>query len=487
MGISQGVAHSAKRGKNQPGGVGIRQAATSPKVIDVSLEIESAPLRPFHIKLGLLISLILLFDGYDLYNAAYIVHYVASAWQLSAQQIGALLSSGLAGFAAGSTISGFFADRFGRRTVLLSGCWTSSAMSLAIACFAHDLHSYIVLRFVMGLSLGFLMPVAITYINEIAPSRASNLFTAWFFSLGWLGGASSAGLVAAWLAPRYGWESLYFAGAVMLPVTALLHRLPESPHYLASRSRWASLTTLLTKIQPDRATTYASGQFSSRRKEKSTSFRHLLSRTYMTRSICFWSAGMLSLFSAYSLSTWLPTIIVARGGKLSASFAYGSLLAVCAVGGGLLTAAIADRIGDRRRVIASSFVLGTIAIGALARAQTPLSTVVAVAAAGAFVVGSQIVLNNLVASSYPTEIRGTGVGVFLGIARIGAMLGPVVAGITRQLSGSYDLVFSIVAGTVLLTAILVYGAPRTSSVDEKSKGETDEIGSDPGADKGYRH
>ncbi|WP_322060122.1 MFS transporter [Paraburkholderia sp. J63] len=487
MSISPSAAHPAKQRKNHPGGVGIRQAATSEKIIDVSHEIESAPLRPFHIKLGLLISLILLFDGYDLYNTAYIVHYVAADWRLNAQQIGALLSSGLAGFAAGSTISGFFADRFGRRTALLLGCWTSSAMSLAIACFARDLHSYIVLRFVMGLSLGLLMPVAITYINEIAPSRASNLFTAWFFSLGWLGGASAAGLVAAWLAPRYGWESLYFAGALMLPVSVWLHRLPESPHFLASRSRWAALATLLTNIQPERATTYASAQFSSPRKEKSASFRLLLSRTYMARTICFWGAGMLSLFSAYSLSTWLPTIILARGEKLSASFAYGSLLAACAVGGGLLTAAVADRIGDRRRVIASSFVLGTIAIGALARAHTPLSTVVAVAAAGAFVVGSQIVLNNLVASSYPTEIRGTGVGMFLGIGRIGAMLGPVVAGITRQLSGSYDLVFGIVAVAVLLTAILIYGSPRTSSSGERSKDATEEIESETHADEDDRY
>ena len=67
--------------------------------IDVRQELEEARLGRFHIRLGILISLILLFDGYDLYNSAYIVHYVTGPWGLSPVRIGVMLSSGLAGFA----------------------------------------------------------------------------------------------------------------------------------------------------------------------------------------------------------------------------------------------------------------------------------------------------------------------------------------------------------------------------------------------------
>jgi len=91
--------------------------------IDVRQELEDAPLGGFHVRLGILISLILLFDGYDLYNSAYIVHYVAGPWGLSPTRIGIMLSSGLAGFAAGSAVSGLLGDRFGRRSILLLGCW----------------------------------------------------------------------------------------------------------------------------------------------------------------------------------------------------------------------------------------------------------------------------------------------------------------------------------------------------------------------------
>ncbi|NIF40822.1 MFS transporter [Burkholderia sp. Tr-862] len=423
------------------------------------------PLGRFHIRLGLLISLILLFDGYDLYNAAYIVHDVAASWQLTRTDMGFLLSSGLAGFAIGSTASGFLSDRFGRRTVLLLGCWASGVMSLAIALTAHNLASYIPLRITMGIALGLLMPVAVTYVNEVTPTRVANLFTTWFFSLGWLAGASSAGFIAAWLLPHYGWQCLYYVGALMLPVSVIFHLLPESPHFLASRSRWDELKTLLSKIRPEHASRYASlnpiPPAASPRRSLSLSL--LLSSEYLPRSICYWFAGAFSLFSAYGLSAWLPTIMLQRGENLSASFAYGSLLAAAAAVGGLITAVIADALRDRRSVISVSYVLGAIAIVALANVKGHLWLGAAVASAGMFVVGSQIMLNNIVATSYPTEMRGTAVGVFLGVSRLGAMLGPSVAGMIQQWSGGYDVMFVTVGGTILATAALVFGAaPGTS-------------------------
>jgi AAHS family 4-hydroxybenzoate transporter-like MFS transporter len=425
--------------------------------IDVRQEVEEASLGGFHVRLGILISLILLFDGYDLYNSAYIVHYVAGPWNLSQVRIGIMLSSGLAGFAAGSAVSGLLGDRFGRRKILLLGCWGSGVMSLAIALFAHDLMSYIVLRVVMGLALGLLMPLAVTYINEIAPTRSSNVFTTVFFSLGWVSGSSSAGLIAAWLTPHYGWESLYYVGGIALVFALAIQMwLPESPRFLANRGRWDEVRSLLYKLRPERAAAYDAGQFAT---GSALSHRSplglLLSHDYRLRTLGFWAAGALSLFSAYGLSGWLPTIMLKRGENLSSSFAYGSLFAGMAVAGGLIAGFIADRVGDRRRVIAMSYLLGAAMVALLAWATDRTTTLLAVAGAGAFVVGTQIVLNNLVAATYPTEMRGTGVGLFLGLSRIGAMLGPAVAGLLQQWSGGPGTMFAAIGIALLTTAALV--------------------------------
>ena len=176
-------------------------APSSPVRIDLLETLQAAPLGAFHLLLAVLLALILWFDGYDLYNAAYIVHDVAPLWHLSPSQVGLMLSCGLAGFAVGSAVSGLFGDRLGRRRVLLAGVWGAGVMSLAIGVFANDLGTFIGLRLVMGVSLGLLMPIAITYINEIAPKRVANVFTIGFFSLGWIGGATCSGFIAAWLSP----------------------------------------------------------------------------------------------------------------------------------------------------------------------------------------------------------------------------------------------------------------------------------------------
>ena len=52
----------------------------------------------------------------------------------------------------------------------------------------------------------------------------------------------------------------------------------------------------------------------------------------------------------------------------------------------------------------------------------------AAALAGAFVIGCQGVLYAFGSIVYPTEVRGTGVGVASAVGRIGAMLGPAIAG-----------------------------------------------------------
>lgn len=435
-------------------------------MLDVKQELEDAPLGAFHIRLGILISLILLFDGYDLYNSAYIVHYVAGPWGLSPSRIGVMLSSGLFGFAAGSAVSGLLGDRFGRRRILLLGCWGSGIMSLAIALGAHSLVSYVLLRVIMGLALGLLMPLAITYINEIAPARASNVFTVGFFSLGWVAGSSSAGMIAAWLTPHHGWQSLYYVGGIALAIALLVQwLLPESPRFLASRARWPEVRVLLAKFRPERASLYETAELNAPTNvQPGHPLRQLLARGYRVKSVSYWCAGALSLFAAYGLSGWLPTIMLKRGENLSASFAYGSLLAGMAVAGGLFAGFIADRVGDRRRVVALTYVLGAISVALLACSRDQTLTIVAVAGAGAFVIGSQIVLNNLVAATYPTEIRGTGVGIFLGLSRVGAMLGPSVSGVLQQWSGSADIMFVTIGVALLMTATLVYTvAPRKTA------------------------
>ncbi len=434
--------------------------------IDVRDALQSAPLGAFHYWLATLLALILLFDGFDLYNAAYIVHDVTALWHLSPSQIGVLLSCGLAGFAAGSAVSGPFSDRVGRRRVLLTGIWLSGLMSLAIALFAHDLRTFIALRFLMGISLGLLMPVAVTYINEIAPRRSANVFTIVFFSCGWIGGATASGFIAAWLIPQHGWQSMYYVGALSVVLAlALQFVLPESVSFLASRGRQSEVRAQLTRLWPARASEFANATFTSPDAGvKAGSIAALFSSEFRRQTICLWAMGALSLFSSYGLSGWLPTIMLKRGENLSTSFAYGSLLVFASAFGSLLTGVVADRIGNRRLAMSLAWLCGAAAIGVLATITGGSVTFVGIVVAGMFVIGTQTVLNNLVAVSYPTEIRSTGVGLYLGIARVGAMCGPAIAGVLQQATGGAGMMFFVLGAALVTAALLVFLVARPENL-----------------------
>ena len=89
--------------------------------VDIHEELAGAAVTPLHKALGVLITLITLFDGYDTFNPAYVIHYVMQPWGLQPSQAGLLVSSGLIGFLFGAMGHGMVADRYGRRNTLLAG------------------------------------------------------------------------------------------------------------------------------------------------------------------------------------------------------------------------------------------------------------------------------------------------------------------------------------------------------------------------------
>ena len=80
--------------------------------LDVHEELSGAAVGRSHRILGALITLITMFDGYDTFNPAYVIHYVMQPWGLVPSQAGLLVSSGLMGFLVAAVCHGMVADRF---------------------------------------------------------------------------------------------------------------------------------------------------------------------------------------------------------------------------------------------------------------------------------------------------------------------------------------------------------------------------------------
>ncbi|HSZ95143.1 MAG TPA: MFS transporter, partial [Bradyrhizobium sp.] len=416
-------------------------------------------------------TLITLFDGYDTFNPAYVIHYVMQPWGLQPSQAGLLVSSGLIGFLFGAMGHGMIADRYGRRNTLLAGLWIINVMTLLTAMFATDFASFCGLRFLTGLGLGVLLPLGTTYINELAPQRISNSFSLWGVTFGWSLGGVVAGLVGVFLTPTYGWQILYFAGTMSIPLTLVVHAvLPESPKFLAARGRVVELRALMSRLRPERRAAYENAEFRTTEHTVSqNTIAALLAPRYRRVSLTIWLTAFLTLFAIFGLTGWIPTVMIKRGETFAASFGFGALLQAMSFFGGLALATLADRgFAATPRLLGAWWAIGGLAVGALVFVNGHGFNIAVVAIAGFCVIGAQHVLNNFTANSYETGLRASGVGMELGVGRVGAILGPYVIGLLQQATGGPDAVFWAISGAAIVAAAVISSLAMVGKAAQQS-------------------
>jgi AAHS family 4-hydroxybenzoate transporter-like MFS transporter len=431
-------------------------------VIDVHEELANAKVSGFHVRLGLIMGLLTLFDGYDTFNPAYVIHYVAGPWGLKGGQAGLLISSGLVGFLVGAAVHGIVADRFGRRGTLLGGLWLTSVFTLLTAVFADSFVSFCALRLCTGLGLGVLLPLATTFINELAPRRVANSFALWGVALGWALGGTIAGLVGVFATPAFGWKALYWIGSLSFLLLPFMHAfLPESPKFLVLRNRGDEIKALLGRLRPDRAAVYASADIAvARSGHSSNPLAVLLAANYRRTTLAIWASAFLSLFCVFGLTGWIPTVMMQRGETFSASFGFGAVMQIMSFVGALALGHLIDRFGRSRGLLALWWAIGGAAVLLLVALNTHLVNVTAVALAGFCIIGAQFVLNNFTAASYETAVRATAVGMELAIARVGAILGPLVAGLLQQTYQSPTAMFALIGFAAIAAGSIILFAER---------------------------
>jgi len=430
--------------------------------INVRAEIESAPIGKFHWFFGVLLGIVMFFDGYDLFNAAYVIPLVRTTWQPSSSMIGIMLSSGIAGLTIGSVLQGLLADRIGRRRVMLIALWVLTASNALLAFAVDSPVSFTVCRLILGMSLGMITPLVITYINELAPKKVANIYTTLVFIVGFSLGGIFAGIIGIALGQRYGWEWIYVVGVLCLVVSIAAQAwFPESIRYLALRGDTERVRQLLSRLRPERSGAYAAAEFEMPRpSSQAASVTVLLSPVYRRRTLISWVAGFLGLFCVHGLTGWLPTLVIQKGAGISSGFAYGSLVMVAALFGALACAWLADRINSRAISMAVGYVFAGVAMICLGMYSNQWVIIGLVAATGFFLFGAQAVMNNFQAMSYQTEVRGTGVGVAIALNRVGGILGPFLIGVLHSIHPAPKYTFFALAAALFLAAVTVSFARR---------------------------
>jgi AAHS family 4-hydroxybenzoate transporter-like MFS transporter len=164
----------------------------------------------------------------------------------------------------------------------------------------------------------------------------------------------------------------------------------------------------------------------------------------------------MNLLNVFLLASWLPTVMRAAGYSTSTAVLVGTTLQVGAVIGTIVLGWLIERLGFIP-VLSTCFIVACMNVALIGKPGLSLFLLFAVVfIAGWCITGAQPGVNALSATYYPTNLRSTGIGWGLGIGRIGAIAGPVLAGEMIRLKWSSQELFLAAAIPALISALVVF-------------------------------
>jgi predicted MFS family arabinose efflux permease len=160
--------------------------------------------------------------------------------------------------------------------------------------------------------------------------------------------------------------------------------------------------------------------------------------------------------TCYFLLSWTPKVLTDLGFSTSVGISGSLLINIGGTVGCILFGLYANQLGVRRLAVA--FMLGlsamTIIFGSLP-ADT-LILLVAALALGFFLHTSITVLYVVVPTIFPAAVRATGTGFSMSIGRVGAVMGPLVAGWLMAGGFQRPVYFAALALPMLLAVASLY-------------------------------
>lgn len=398
-------------------------------------------------------------DGFDVLVVAFTASAISADWSLSGAQLGVLLSAGLFGMAGGSLFLAPWADRFGRRVIILF-CLTLITLGMLLSAAAQNMVQLAALRVFTGVGIGGML----ASIGVITSEYSSNKWRSTNISLqatGYPVGATIGGSIAAVLIANYGWRAAFLFGAIIsaLMFPAVLRYLPESMDFLLARRPAGALervNELLRRMghaqmaqlpQMPELLPVTAGQ------EPRNPLRGLFAGPAKRSTVLIWSSFFLLMFSFYFIMSWTPRLLVSAGLSAQQGITGGVLLNLGGIAGGSLFAWLASRFALRRLTYAYLGITAVCAVifGFIA---TELTTAFVIALAiGIFLFGSMAGLYSLAPVLYPANTRTTGMGWAIGIGRIGAILSPMIAGLLVDAGWTTSYLYAAFA-LPLLAAVL---------------------------------
>ena len=432
--------------------------------MSISQRLDQLPSTPMLRKVIIISGLGLMFDAMDQGMVSGVIASIGLDWDLDSMQRGFLGSSGVLGMMLGALVSGFAADRWGRRTVVLVTLLIFSLGS-ALCGLAPNYEMLLVARFITGIGLGGELPVITTLVSEFSSlkNRGRNVvLVESFWAWGWI----LAALVAYLAIPLYGWRIAFFIGAVpALFAAAIRFLIPESPRFLEQKGKLNEAEKIVRSMEmsagiteenlPPKAPVLKMEE--QKRQTTFESFAALWSKDFRKSTFVLWVLWFGVNLGYYGFVLWTPSFLHAQGYELVRSFEFTLIMSLAQVPGYLTAAYLIEKIG--RKPVLTVFLLGT---AGAAWFFGQADSLPAVLASGCFLyffaLGTWGCVYSYTPELYPTINRGMGAGTASAVGRVGAFIAPLIVPFVYGYFGAengFEIVFLILTAVFVVVALVI--------------------------------
>lgn len=407
-------------------------------------------------------------DGFDIALYGIALPEMLGTYEITPAEAGAIGSYTMIGMMVGTFLLGSLGDILGKKKVLII-CLVVIGIFNFLAGFAPNETIFIIFRFIAAVCMGGLMPAVISLMSEYSPLKNRAMIVALMYT-GYSLGTIAASLFGIFALEYLNWRFLFWISILTLIVTPfLVKQFPESTTYHVKKGNHHEISKILNKIT--RSDTYSSADVfyldDVSHETKGVPFYKLFNNHRALSTVMLWLAVIGTLMMIAGLANWLPNIMQESGFGVSSSLIFTMILALGQIAGTVIGGAMVDRIGHRNVLLTLLFT-GTICFVALSFTNIAALLYILIAVAGACTAGTQNLINPYITMFYPTDIRGTGLSIAVGVGRIGSVMGPLVIGMIFMTNLEPQMAFLGFAIPSLLSAFaLLFVKEKNGSIIQK--------------------
>lgn len=449
----------------------IASLSDQPKFRELESALNKVGVTSAHKTILFLVVIGALFDSFEQNTIGVAGPLLRQQWGLTNVDIGLLNTITFGSAAIGRLLTGYIADRYGRRVMLGIDLLLFTIGSL-ICAFAPSFGVLCIARGIVGFGLGGEISIAVTMLAEFCSSKFRGTAVG-CVNIG-------AGGLGNFLAPAFGlmiftlfpgtdaWRWLFGALAIPALLIVFYRRLiPETPRFLVSKNRIGDANKVLSILASGKLNNpgvavqpYLSEAIAPEPAASRVSWTEIFSPPYAMRTIPVAIAILMSYGAQLSVLTLLPSMLVAQGYSLSNSLWFTMIIQSGSFVGTLVASAFGYHL-PRKTVLTGGAITATIAALCFGFLGINIYLLLLFGAVFQFCV---LLLNTTIwiyaPELYPTRIRGLGVAFILASGTAAGSFMPVVSG---KVVDSFGLVgmFTMIAVMYAIFAACIQLVPET--------------------------